>query len=568
MLGADVVRPSMMRPDLLWPSDSLADREQAPEWFDPETGRHRPPPAFVELFVPDPDCGEDPRLGVGCEKAWQTESDERCAQTVRWQIPRVVVDDSLFTMLAAEITALAGAVAEGLSVAESPHGRHQRLTPAAAAAREEIGQRLKDLLADWPMLEVHEIDEADHRMLEQLVHADIPDKDLPAVVEEVRSRITPSRVENRVVIDNGLECVTGLRDAARARVRDRLAIVAALSSADRSERDELLRRIVAWDNGIDSYRALGKVVGLSHTTVRNIVRQATVEHDLALDHLPATLRSLSLAWDPPEVPEVYDDGYDDCDPDWNDYDGPDLEEVHRLAHLRLKTCAVCEKPPVRLVRRWRVGTGTILDSNDPHCDRPGYPRHLGQSPTYDTDARWAVCGTACAREVINTDRARPTRRVGDDEYYNIERFHYTPHDSEVPEPLIELRRLLTMVNHDWDRLAEAAVCENPEAAAQSVVGLRRGIVRAAEALAEFRTYTPPPRRFLPGDPEPTDLNQVRHGDDIYTYNDRPWTGGPPEWHRSGGDSHTWNELTELANGDLHEIPVERLDLAGLTAPTD
>ncbi len=555
-------------PEALWPDLPFADREHAPEWFDPETGEHRPPPAFVELFVPDPDSSdESPELAARCESAPRSDEEE-CARIVRWPIPRVVLDDQFFTMLAEQIDPLATEVADGLTVTESPRGWHQRLTPDAAAARDEIGRRLTELLADWPILEIHEIDEADQKFLDQLVHADLPDKDLPAVVDQVRERITPRRAGNRIVIDGGLEYVTELRDAARARVRDRLEIVAGLMSADRSERDELLRRIVAWDNEGDSYRSLAKIVGLSHPTVRKIVMEATVEHDLALNHLPATLRSLALAWAPPGLPEAHSDSYDDYfEPD--DDDGFDAGESLRLEHLRLKSCAVCGEPPQKIVRRWTIGTGEMLDPDDPHRKQPGYPRTLGQEPYYDTRARWAVCGTVCARETINTDRARPTKRVGDDEYYEVDRFHYTPHDSELPESLLHLRSLLRTLGYNWDQLAEAATTDNTEQAAHSVNEFRRAVTRIAEAVAQFRTYTPPPRQFPPGDPEPTDVDRIRHGDDIYTNATDPWAPGPPGWHIPGTDTTlSWDELASMADGDLYEIPVERLDFTSLTATHD
>ncbi|MGW5384016.1 hypothetical protein [Nocardia sp. NPDC003963] len=551
----------MTDPEALWPDLRFADREHAPEWFDLETGEHRPPPAVVELFVPDPDSGELPVLTARCEGPART--DEERARTVRWPIPRVVLDDEFFTMLAEQIDPLAADVADGLTVTESPHGWHQRLAPDAAAARDEIGRRLSELLADWPILEIHEIDDADRRLLVQLVDADLPDKELPAVVDKVRERITPRRAGNRVVIDGGVEYVTELRDAARARVRDHLEIVAGLMSADRSERDELLRRIASWDGGGDSYRSLGNLVGLSHTTVRTIVMEATVEHDLALTHLPATLRSLALAWNPPGLPEAHSDRYDDYyEPDDDEFG---IGESRRLEHLRLKSCAVCGEPPHKIVRRWTIGTGEALDRHDPHREQPGYPRTLGQKPRYDTGARWAVCGTVCAREAINTDRARPARHVGTDEYYEVERFRYTPHDSELPEPLLDLRSLLRTLDSNWNWLAEATTTDDTEQAARNVNEFRRAITRSAEAVAQFRTYTTAPRQFLPGDAEPANVARVRHGDDIYTNGNDPWIFGPPGWHIPGTDTTlTWDELASMADGDLYEIPVERLDFTSLT----
>ena len=78
-----------------------------------------------------------------------------------------------------------------------------------------------------------------------------------------------------MVLDRAVEHLANRCDSARARVRDRLAIAARLASGDRRERDTLLRRIASWDDDADTYRSLGQLVGMSHTQVRAIVRQAT-----------------------------------------------------------------------------------------------------------------------------------------------------------------------------------------------------------------------------------------------------------------------------------------------------
>lgn len=510
--------PAGIRPDWLWPDDDTDTRMSSPEWFDPEDGRLRPPPAFAELFVPG---SEAPVLTVGYDGAHSAplagSTDERIARTVRWPIPRIVLSEAVYELLAT-LAPLAGQIAEGLSVDKSPRGFHQRLTPGAETARAELGQRLDDALAGWPVVEVHTITDFDEAALESAVTADTRDEDLPAIAETLRARIVPARPGNIIVLDQADEALTHARDAARAQVRDRLAIVAGLASGDRRERDDLLRRITAWDNGADSYRALGKMTGLSHTAIRAIVKQATTDRDTALDHLDATVRSLRLAWDPPRLPAaVRDDaGWPDDEPSDSEQEQQERDDDdQRRAHLRLKSCAACGQPSRRIVRRWQVGKVSFAaDPDDPHRDQYGHVSDLSQPPSFSSQPSWGACGTVCARRIIDEDRASPSggiRVAGNDEFfYDVESFSYLPHDSELPDVLVRLRRNLDLTGYSRDEIGRAVAAGDTARAASHLASLRRDIARTAATLAAISTWTPPGRRFPPGTPEPGDAGQVRH----------------------------------------------------------
>ena len=80
--------------------------------------------------------------------------------------------------------------------------------------------------------------------------------------------------------------------------------------------------------------------------------------------------------------------------------------------------------------------------------------------------------------------------------------------------------------------------------------------RTATTLAAISTYTPAPRRFAPGDSEPGDLWQARHGDTIYGNYRFFHPSRADHWEGPGGSRHTWDELTTQAGGDLVEIPRE------------
>ncbi|MFI9507214.1 hypothetical protein [Nocardia sp. NPDC052566] len=567
MTSVRVMGPATIRPDALWPNLEMRYRLESAEWFDPDTGRMRPPPAFVELFIP---ADDDPIVTVGYDgdgPAPLAESTrERIARTVRWPIPRLVLDEGIFNTLV-EMSGFFEQLVAGFSVERTPRGWHQRLTPDAEDVRAEIATIFTRVLASRPVVEIHTIDEFDRNVLESLVTADTRDEDLPAVVQALTAQITPADAHNLVVLDEALGQLTEQRDLARAQVRDRLAIVAGLASGDRRERDELLRRIAGWDDDSDSYRSLGSLVGLSHTAVRKIVAQVSTERDEALDHLDATVRALGLAWDPPPLPRVRTDDYDD-EPSDHELETQDRDDdYYRLAHVRRKTCAVCGKPSQRLVRRWQVGNVSMpADPDDPHRSDAGYITDLTHPPSFAGQPEWAVCGTVCARQIIDTDRANPrgTRVAGSDEFfYAVEGFRYQPHDSELPEVLVSLRRDLDPIGYHRDALTRAAATGDLAAAALDLAGLRRDIARAAATLARIRTYTPEPRRFGAGDIEPADLGQVRHGDTIYSNYQFLYDDRADYWEGPGHSRRTWDELTAL--GELVEVPSEQILLPSTDA---
>jgi hypothetical protein len=192
-----------------------------------------------------------------------------------------------------------------------------------------------------PMLDLRHVEDAGPAVLESAVTAETRDEDLPAVAEALRARITPKEPGNLVVLDRAVEHLANRCDSARARVRDRLAIAARLASGDRRERDTLLRRIASWDDDADTYRSLGQLVGMSHTQVRAIVRQATAGRDEALDGLDATVRTLLLAWDPPALPRANDRDDQDSPSDRELEQDQLADDEDRRAHIRRKSCAAC-----------------------------------------------------------------------------------------------------------------------------------------------------------------------------------------------------------------------------------
>jgi hypothetical protein len=171
-----------------------------------------------------------------------------------------------------------------------------------------------------------------------------------------------------------------------------------------------------------------------------------------------------------------------------------------------------------------------------------------------------VCGTACARKVIEEDKAQPHK--GSHFYYEVESWRYLPHDSELPRALVRLRAGTDQIGYLREQLERAFAGGDAASAALDLADLRRRVARTAAILAEIRTYTPAPRTFGPGDRQPDDVRQVRHGDTIYSEWPVLYRGREDSWEGPGGKRHTWDELTELAGGDLTEIAREKVIIPG------
>lgn len=550
-----------LRPDYLWPGDvDLETRWLSPEWFD-DGGQFRPPPAFVELFIPK---AGDPLLTVGYDGATsapiQDSTEDRQARTMRWGIPRIVLTGDVYERLAT-LAPLAAQITGGWTVADTPRGRLQRLTPAAGKARAAFGGQLDEALAGLPVLDIRDsVNDAGPGAVDAAVTAETRDEELPAIAEELRAGITPDSPGNYVVLDRAVSQLAHRRDAARAAVRDRLAIIARLASGDRRERDALLRRIAAWDAGTDSYRALGRLVGMSHTNVRAIIKEATADRDEAIDHLDATVRSLSLAWDPPGLPSARGHEYEGDGPsDWELEQEALDNDRDRREYTRRRSCTLCGKPSTRLVRRWQVGKSSIgADDDDPARSQAGYVDDLDEGPAYTFQPQWAVCGTVCARKVIDADRADPgpSRVPGRSEFwYEVEPYRYVPHDSELPRILRQLRGC-TDLEYAREAIERAVDGKDAAAAALHLEYIRRKVAQAATVLARIRTYTPPARTFGPGARQPDDVSQVRIGDQIYS--DWSVLAREDSWEGPGGERRTWDELTEMGDGNLTEIPREKI----------
>ena len=218
------------------------------------------------------------------------------------------------------------------------------------------------------------------------------------------------------------------------------------------------------------------------------------------------------------------------------------------------------------MRRWQVGrTAIAADDDDPARDQAGYVEGLSEPPSYTLQPSWAVCGPACARKIIEEDQAQPHKGshvTGRTEfYYEVESWRYLPHDSELPRALVRLRAHTDQIDYLREQLERAFAGADAASAALDLADLRRRVARTAADRRSARTR-PPPRTFGPGDRQPDDVRQVRHGDTLYSEWPVLCRGREDSWEGPGGKRHTWDELTELAGGDLTEIAREKVIIPG------
>jgi hypothetical protein len=127
---------------------------------------------------------------------------------------------------------------------------------------------------------------------------------------------------------------------------------------------------------------------------------------------------------------------------------------------------------------------------------------------------------------------------------------------------VRLRAGTDQIGYLREQLERAFATGDAASAVLDLADLRRRVARTAAILAGMRTYTPAPRTFGPGDRQPDDVRQVRHGGTIYSEWPVLYRGREDSWEGPGGKRHTWDELTELAGGDLTEIAREKVIIPG------
>ena len=530
----------------------------APTWLyevDPEG-------VGVELYVPDD--GDAPQLSFGTrspQRFWLA----RRLRSVLWPLPHMVAGEHLGQLLA-DLVPDAELVMRGLRTTRSPRGTEQVLTSRARAAVERIRKRLERAVAERAVVEPRGWSPELAVAVDQEVSAETTDEQLAEVAERIRSALVPARAGDYVFVPQLAKEVERARLRARQQVRDYLAILGGLTQADRSRRDALLRRIKAWCDPVDTDRALGAAVGMTHGAVQQIIKK-TAATDTAVDSLGATLRSLALAWAPDPVPDLDDAGpRDDFDDEHQDeeYDEPygALPPWQlRRAHEAKRICAACQAASAtHIVRRWQIAR-TLFPATpgDPTAENT-YVNGLSEPPSYEGQPTWTVCGTICARQVIDTDRANPTGPswVPDAAFhYQLESWRYEPLEADLPVPVRTLRSVLRGTSYRLEDLNRALGASDPYRAANTITDLRRHIVQAATALADLEIVTALSYRYQVGEPEPTwpRVLWVRHAGRLYrSQNQYTLTGTTRLWVTAESNTaYTWAELAELAGDQGLEV---------------
>jgi hypothetical protein len=240
------------------------------ELFCKYPGQFNAQPVYLELDTRDGQlsCSYNPNIGGG------TTFDHHHRLILSAEIPCLTADAA--NTLMQEVAPLAQRVLDGADERWDGNNSVGVFTDDAANAWEEIGRICEAWSADQdPSLTVSSWDvsdwfnEGDENTIESLgITADTTDEQLDAMAaEQVELAVNNSAVGYAILDhDATLAYLTSLRDDLRQAVREELeGLVDRLTE----QRDAGIRRLAAWG---DSSRAIGELVGLSHTWVQRIVK--------------------------------------------------------------------------------------------------------------------------------------------------------------------------------------------------------------------------------------------------------------------------------------------------------
>ncbi|MFC3985197.1 hypothetical protein [Streptosporangium jomthongense] len=480
-------------------------------------------------------------------------------RSMRWPIPPLVAGEALWQALAA-LRPLAARIAAWMMPPSGKGGPRTGLTADAQMAAAELEDRLAEAVRYLPQVEIVSAWDLSAVTIHDLAGADLTDEDLAEATARLNATVTPMTPGGVVVVRGLADRMKSARNRARARVRARLAIVAAMAETGRQERDELIRRIASWGERDDTHRSLGAAAGLSHGAVQKILTK--VERDDALeameDRLAAALEALVRDRNPEPLHPLAATGNHNRQ-----------AERERRAQQR---CAVpgCAAASRLIVKRWQIDDAVSLPADEDDPDRDPLEdttTTLSVQPRFDGQPTWTACGTVHARTLADTDRANPAvtgTTPGNLVYhYQVETFRYRPRAAELPRPILRVRHCLELLNDSADALTQAVHAGHLTRAASCLYALKQDVARSALVLSELYTEPTPATLYRHGDPEPgLEVRQVEDGDTLYLR--QPAAGGFV-WIRRGDPApRTWAELTASTEGrPLVAVPDVKLVL-----PTD
>ncbi|WP_329431090.1 hypothetical protein OG339_48870 (plasmid) [Streptosporangium sp. NBC_01495] len=542
----------------------------SPTWLFEATGGR----AVVELHVP---VEGNAVLSFQQDVSHRSVSREYHQRRLQWSIPPLVAGEALWELLAG-LRPYAVRIAAGIASSDKRRAAAPKLTSGARAAADELAAHLAHAVQDMPLVEA--IDPAmvpqlvPQEAIAELVGADTTDAALAEAVVRLSAHITPSTPGGVVYVRGLTERMQRARALARRQVRERLAVVAAMSEDGRHERDELIRRIRGWREEVDTHRALGAAAGLSHSAVQKIIDGVAKRDDaparVAQAWVAMSAQILAQTWAPSRSPAsavTGDDEYDDKPSEWKLRQEEETARQQALAARRAqKHCAVpgCGKSSRRIVKRWQVDNTLLVtaDAGDPDRTAEGHVPGLSVVPRY-SGPTWTACGTVHARALIDADRAQPPITGGAPGdapfYYAVEPFGYIADDADLPVSVREVRHSLGLVGHSLEQFSAAVSAGDMTRAADYLADLRRDVARGAFSLADLRTTATPAIHYLPGEAGPDgEVTQVRDGDIVYTR--REGHDGRRLWY--GPDDvkgRTWQDLADdVAPRPLIAIPQEVL----------
>jgi hypothetical protein len=240
-----------------------ADPTQLYQWYPTQSG---PQEALVTL---DLDTGElgvryNPEIGNAVPMSVHH------GRTLWWTLPAIPTTAGANQLLDG-LLPLAQQVVDGAEIVWDGQNNVGRLDSDASAAAEELADAVAAVSEyDYPMVEP--VDAGDWYGSDDhtCVTADTSDGGIEDLAEEHRRQADATSPGGHVVLRGAVEYLTEVRDRLRDEVRAELTEVAEEYRQAKARRDDLVCRAAGWG---DSTRAIGQLVGLSHTGVRLLINR-------------------------------------------------------------------------------------------------------------------------------------------------------------------------------------------------------------------------------------------------------------------------------------------------------
>lgn len=250
------------------------------ELFRRYDGESFPQPVHVRLDLRTGrlDAAYSPQIGTATSvEVWS-------GQVQTWRIPPLAAHtaNQLLSTIAPTAQRL-------LDDAEVERNRDGQLVAILGTDAQQAHDEIEQTIASWveydaPTVEEWTADdwfaEGDSAADEYGITAETTDDELAAIAARIEQDIV-GRAETPTVVTGALSHVTAARTLLRSALRDELEAAAEQIRAAEQQRDDLVRRICAWGDPVDTDRSVATLADRSHTWVRYTRQQRQAVHTYA-----------------------------------------------------------------------------------------------------------------------------------------------------------------------------------------------------------------------------------------------------------------------------------------------